>query len=153
MVGMEKLKVKVNSIIEASIDEVFNAIYDPSKMSCYFASDCSGKMEAGAQLIWHFSDAGVSCEVHVLTSVRNKEISFEWNAVGQDPTTVQLVFNKIDAHKTKLEISEFHFDYSPDSVKKALGQTQGWTDFACSLKAFLYTGVNLRNGQMNQKAN
>ena len=34
-------------------------------------------------------------------------------------------------------------------VSKALLQTQGWTDFVNSLKAYLYTGINLRNGKMN----
>ena len=32
-------------------------------------------------------------------------------------------------------------------IEKALQQTQGWTDFICSMKAFLYCGINLRNGR------
>jgi hypothetical protein len=33
-------------------------------------------------------------------------------------------------------------------VTVALQQTQGWTDFICSMKAFLYGGINLRSGRV-----
>ncbi|MFT6850543.1 MAG: hypothetical protein ACJATA_001357 [Sphingobacteriales bacterium] len=36
-----------------------------------------------------------------------------------------------------------------EGVQRAMRQTQGWTDFICSLKGFLYTGINLRTGKMN----
>ncbi len=50
--------------------------------------------------------------------------------------------------KTNIEISESGFEMKKKENKKALLQTQGWTDFICSLKAYLYTGVNLRNGKV-----
>lgn len=40
--------------MQKPVHEVFEAIADPSKMSNYFISKSSGKMEEGKELIWKF---------------------------------------------------------------------------------------------------
>ena len=38
------------------VNEVFEAIVDPIKMSNYFISKSSGKMEQGKQIMWQFPE-------------------------------------------------------------------------------------------------
>lgn len=151
MVNQNNYPVRVSSVIKASAETIFQAIYNPEIMSCYFISRSTGAMDQDAELVWYFDDFGVSCEVKVLDLSLNERISFQWNAIGKEPTSVDIILKPASSTETSLEITESPFDYNPDSVKKALGQTQGWTDFICSLKAYLYTGVNLRSGQMNRR--
>jgi len=79
--------------------------------------------------------------------VKNESISFEWDASGK-LARVDVVMESVSTNKTTLEITESSYELSEKEVSKALQQMQGWTDFICSLKAYLYTGVNLRNGKM-----
>ena len=53
---MEKQKLEVKAAIQISkpAGEVFEAIVDPVKMSNYFISESSGRMEEGKKLIWRF---------------------------------------------------------------------------------------------------
>jgi hypothetical protein len=37
-----------------------------------------------------------------------------------------------------------------DGVARALGQTAGWTDFICCMKADLQYGINLRAGRSKE---
>ncbi len=151
MVNQETFPVQVNAVIQAPAEDVFRSIYNPDIMSCYFISRSTGSMDEGADLVWYFDDFDVSCEVKVLCCTPNERISFQWNAIGKKPTTVDIHIKPQSPTETKLEITESEFDYSAERVKKALGQTQGWTDFICSLRAYLYTGVNLRTGRMNRQ--
>jgi len=58
-------------------------------------------------------------------------------------------FSEENKGKTNIEITEDSFEENEEGIKRAMGQTQGWTDFICSLKAYLYTGINLRTAKMN----
>ncbi len=97
---------------------------------------------------WEFSDYSVELEIEVLEVEKDKLIKFSWEAPGK-ATVVDMNFKVVSQDATELHITESNFEMNEDSVKHALQQTQGWTDFMCSLKAYLYTGINLRNGKMN----
>jgi len=80
--------------------------------------------------------------------IENEQITFDWEASG-NKATVSMSLSSKEENKTKLVITENSFEANEKGIAKALQQTQGWTDFICSLKAYLYTGINLRNGKMN----
>ncbi len=144
---MEKIHVQVNTTIAATVQRVFEAIIEPVHLNNYFASKSSGPIAEGQKIIWYFEDAGVQCDVHILHVKPFERIEFEWNATGQTASRVLMVFEEKEKNTTLLKITESSFEFTAEDVKNALGQTQGWTDFACSLKAYLYTGINLRNGK------
>ena len=50
------LEIKVALQIIKPVNEVFEAIVDPTKMSNYFISKSSGKMEEGKRITWKFSE-------------------------------------------------------------------------------------------------
>jgi uncharacterized protein YndB with AHSA1/START domain len=143
---METFNVNVKYRISEPIENVFDAIINPEKITKYFVSKVNGKLAEGKQILWNFEDVGVKCEVDVLKVVENKQINFNWNAIGKPPSAVTISLDSDKDNHTNIEITENSFELSKEGVQKALGQTQGWTDFICSLKAYLYAGINLRNG-------
>jgi uncharacterized protein YndB with AHSA1/START domain len=133
--------VRVEYAIDRPVAEVREAIVDPAKMAQYFISHGSGRMTAGAKLTWAWTDVGAKASVHV-REVTDDRITFLW-AAGGAPTQVTITLTA-DGAKTKLVATEGPFERSDDAVARALQQTQGWTDFCCSLRAYLHHGVNLR---------
>lgn len=59
-----------------------------------------------------------------------------------------MLLSSEEKHKIKIFITKDAFEANDEGLKKAFQQTQGCTDFVCSLKAYLYTSMNLRNGKM-----
>lgn len=51
---MKILEIKAALQIQKPIQEVFEAIIDPAKMSNYFISESTGRMEEGKKLTWKF---------------------------------------------------------------------------------------------------
>ncbi|MDQ3339657.1 MAG: SRPBCC domain-containing protein [Myxococcota bacterium] len=133
--------VRVEYAIERPVADVLDAIVDPAKMAQYFISRGSGPMTSGAKLTWHWDDVSASATVRVREASGDR-ITFLW-AAGGAPTQVTLALTA-DGTKTKLVATEDPFERSEAGVARALQQTQGWTDFCCSLRAYLHHGVNLR---------
>lgn len=142
------IQVKVSDHILIPIEMVFNAIVDPTKITKYFVSDASDFISEGKNIEWEFKDYNVKLTVAVLKAIKNEQITFDWEASGKK-TRVSISLISENADKTKITITEDSFEANEDGIAKALQQTQGWTDFICSLKAYLYTGINLRNRKMN----
>jgi uncharacterized protein YndB with AHSA1/START domain len=140
------IDVKVKDKILKPIQEVFSAIVEPEKLSSFFISRASAPLKAGQTIIWHFDDVAGQLPVTVNRIKENEEISFEWKASGII-ANVEIHLNSIDANSTSITITEKSFPFDQIGVSKALQQTQGWTDFICSMKAFLYVGINLRSGR------
>jgi hypothetical protein len=44
-------------------------------------------------------------------------------------------------------ITEGGWPKGDEGIQRALGQIRGWTDFICSMKAYLQHGINLREGR------
>ncbi|PKA83728.1 uncharacterized protein YndB with AHSA1/START domain [Ulvibacter sp. MAR_2010_11] len=143
-----KLDVKVKNTIQRSVEEVFEAIVNPEKLTGYFVSATNARITEGAKIKWEFADYNVTVNVDVKEVVLNRKIVFDWSASGVK-AEVTLSFHSETTSKTTLEITERTFEFSEEGVAKAMQQTQGWTDFICSLKAYLYTGINLRSGKYN----
>lgn len=141
---METVEVNIGDRIAAPLARVHEAIVDPAQMANYFISRGSARMITGANVAWEWSDVGATLAVAV-REVEPARIVFDWQASGVTArVTITLT---ADAGATKLAIVEGSWPLTADGVKRALQQTQGWTDFLCSLKAFLVHGVNLRTGR------
>ena len=52
----EKLVISVAMQIAQPVNEVFDAIVNPEKMSNYFISESTGIMEEGKELTWKFPE-------------------------------------------------------------------------------------------------
>jgi uncharacterized protein YndB with AHSA1/START domain len=140
------IDVKVKDKILKPIEEVFNAIVSPEILSNFFISRASGPIEEDNTVIWFFDDVGVQVQVIVKTVKENELITFFWTAIGLT-TQVDIKLTVINSNTTAITITEKSFQLDYLGVSKALKQTQGWTDFVCSMKAYLYCGINLREGR------
>ena len=142
------IQVKVSSIILRPVNIVFKAIEDPAQIKKYFVSNSSNFLSEGKKVTWEFKDYNVKLDVKVIKVIENELITFDWEASGQQ-ARVSIALKSEEAAKTKITITEDSYEADAPGIEKALQQTEGWTDFICSLKAYLYTGINLRNGKMN----
>ena len=110
------------------------------------ASKSSGPIVAGARLEWEFADVGAKGTVDVHAVEPDRRIVMAWTATGI-PTTATITLTPDAEGGTWVSFHEGSWPLDADGVKKALGQTRGWTDFFCSLKGFLLHGINLRQGR------
>lgn len=144
-----KLDVKVKDIIYKDIGTVFNAIVNKNEITKYFVTHADNNITQGAKIAWEWKDFNASSVVHVIKVENNKQIIFTWEG-NNAQTEVEILFKAVEENKTALVITEKSFNKDDEGIKKVMQQTQGWTDFSCSLKAYLYTGINLRNGKRNE---
>jgi len=140
-----EVEARVEERVRQPVSAVFKAIVDPEEMSQYFITGASGPMKAGTRVEWEFSDVGVKVPIDVVEVVENRKIVYEGNHTGiRSRVTIDL--KAADPETTVVSIHEAGWPMDPEGVKRALGQTAGWTYFQCCLKAYLQHGINLRVG-------
>ena len=69
--------------IQKPVEEVFEGIVNPEKMTKYFISESSGRLETGKNVIWKFPEFDEKFPLKEIKIETNRSISF----VG-DPETV-----------------------------------------------------------------
>lgn len=141
-----RVEARVMDRILKTPAEVFNAIVDPNQLVHFFPSSATGPLRAGESVTWNFADAGVSVFVSVKEITPDRRIAFEWSAGGQT-AAVEIELQPADGNSTLVTIVESGWPMDEQGVKRALGQTQGWTNFLCCMKAWLQFGVHLREGR------
>ena len=156
-----ELKFRVAARIARPVEEVFEAVSDPAKLSAYFTTGgAKGRLETGATVTWDFADYPGAFPVHVVDVVPNERIVLEWEATeGESPnveggsledagynTTVTMSFKALEDGRTLVEIAEEGWRPTPGALKSSYGNCQGWSQMLCSMKAWLEHGVNLREG-------
>jgi uncharacterized protein YndB with AHSA1/START domain len=139
------IEANVEDRVLRPVNEVFTAIVDPARMSRYFISGASGPMRAGTTVEWEFADVGVKVSVDVIEVEQDRKIVYGWTATGPK-ARVTLSLKGIDSNTTLVSIAEAGWPMDRAGVKRALGQTAGWTHFLCCLKAYVQHGINLRLG-------
>lgn len=139
------LEVKAAIQIIKPVNVVFEAIVDPAKMSNYFISKGSGRMEEGKELIWQFPEFDMKVPVRVGKIEKDKYISYYWDSDGTDTLTEMILTPKGD-NSTLVNITEKSMKNDEAGIKWLKGNTEGWANFLACLKAYLEYGINLRKG-------
>ena len=142
---MDRLEIKCAMQIQKPINEVFDAIILPEKMSNYFISQSSGIMESGKNLIWKFPEFDFECPVKVEKVETNQYISFYWENSGQD-LLVEITLSEKENNSTLVSISEKSMENNEAGLKWLSGNSFGWSNFLTCLKAYLEYNINLRKG-------
>ena len=156
-----ELKFRVAARIAKPVDEVFDAVVDPAKLSAYFTTGgAEGRLETGATVQWDFADFPGAFPVHVIEVVKDERIVLEWQASeGEAPnveggelvdadyrTRVTMSFKALDDGRTLVEIAEEGWRENQAALGASYGNCQGWAQMLCALKAWLEYGINLREG-------
>jgi uncharacterized protein YndB with AHSA1/START domain len=142
---MEKLEINCAMQIQKPINEVFEAIINPEKMSNYFISQSTGIMEEGKNLIWKFPEFDFECPVKVQKIEKDKYISFYWENSGVD-LLVEITLSEKENNSTLVSISEKSMENNEAGLKWLSGNSFGWSNFLSCLKAYLEYNINLRKG-------
>lgn len=146
---MQHFPVIVSDTVRRARTEVFEAIVNPDQLAGYFVSRSSGPLEADTTVDWTWDEYDKTLSVQVEQVEKDALIVFRWAGSGV-PTKVNIELSDDGNGHTQIEIRESAFAPEPEGIRRALEQTQGWTHFICCLQAWLYTGVNLRNGQQTR---
>jgi uncharacterized protein YndB with AHSA1/START domain len=139
------LEIKTALQIQKPAGEVFEAIVDPIKMSNYFISKSSGRMEEGRKIIWQFPEFKMEFPVRVGKIQRDKYISYYWD-MDSIELLVEMTLVSKEGDSTLVTITEKSRDNDEDGIRWLKGNTEGWANFLACLKAYLEYGINLRKG-------
>ncbi len=154
-----ELKFKVSGRIARPVEEVFEAVADPVKLSAYFTTGGAvGRMETGATVQWEFADFPGAFPVEIIEVEPNMRIVLQWEANEGPPdqgdpvvgaaymTTVVFTFEPLDDGRTLVTIEEGGWRETPTGLKAAFGNCQGWSQMLAALKVWVEHGINLREG-------
>lgn len=128
--------------IQKPINEVFEGIVNPEKMTNYFISESSGRLETGKIVLWKFPEFPDKYPVEHIKIEPNRSISFIW-----DPDTVVMItLEELPDKSTLVRIKEAGKELNEDNLKWVLENTEGWANFLACMKAYLEYGIQLRKG-------
>ncbi len=151
------LYIKAGLKMSKPMHDVFEAIADPAKMSNYFISKSSGRIEEGKIIIWKFPELDIEFPVHVVKIEKDKYISYRWSDIRDGAETlVEITLTPKENNSTFVSITEKSRNNDEAGIEWLRGNTEGWANFLACLKAYLEYGINLRKGafdisQMSEK--
>lgn len=140
-----QLEVKAAIQILKPIAEVFEGIVDPAKMTNYFISESSGRMEQEKQLTWRFPEFDMDVPVRVGKIERDKYVSFYWDNEDKE-LFVEMNLTSYKNDSTLVTITEKGMTNNEAGIAWLKGNTEGWANFLACMKAYLEYGINLRKG-------
>jgi uncharacterized protein YndB with AHSA1/START domain len=139
------LEIKTAIQIQKLPAEVFEAIVDPVKMSNYFISKGSGRLEAGKSVNWKFPEFDLEFPVRVDKIIQDQYIAYYWE-VDQLELLVEITLSPAGQNSTLVTVTEKSRENSEAGIKWLAQNTEGWANFLACLKCYLEYGINLRKG-------
>lgn len=142
----QTLEIKAALQILKPANEVFEAIVDPAKMTNYFISESTGRMEEGSKITWRFLEFTMEVPVRVGKIEKNKYISYYWEGDNKEELLVEISLTPRDKDSTVVNITEKSKNNDEEGINWLKRNTEGWANFLACLKAYLEYGINLRKG-------
>lgn len=144
------IKFQVQTRIQKPVEEVFDAVQNPDKLSGYFTNGgASAPLNEGTTVEWAFADnpgEPIAFPVTVTQVKKNELIKFEWGGGKNANTTVEMKFERGDDNSTIVRISESGWQENQDDLNRSYGNCMGWSQMLSALKAYVEYGINLRKG-------
>lgn len=141
-----ELKFEVYAKIRKPIAEVFDAIYNPKKLSGYFTTGgASGPLDEG-----EISHMGVCRSPWSLsgfhqTSYQESEDCSRMGYAEGSNNRVEISFEALDTNSTLAKIKESGWKKEDQkSLDASYGNCMGWMQMLCCLKVYVEYGINLR---------
>ena len=114
-----ELKFTVHTKIQKPVAEVFDGVYNPSKLSQYFTTGgASGPLDEGTTAYWSFADfPGPAAPVRVKQVTPNRLIAFEWGGENDMPLCrVEVKFEPLGENETLVSITESGWPETPKGL-------------------------------------
>lgn len=128
------LEIKTKLQIQKPSGEVFEAIVDQHKMSNYFISKGSGRMESGKVIMWRFPEFDMEFPIRIGKIEKHKYISFYWKVDGVE-LLVEITLTDRSDKSTLVTITEKSRKPDESGIKWLQGNTEGWANFSGLLKS------------------
>lgn len=142
----DTLTIKAAIQVLKPAHEVFEAIVDPAKMSNYFISQGSARMEEGKTVIWRFPEFEFDAPIRVSKVEKDRFISFIWDGENNNELHVTMRLDERTDGSTVVRITEGEMLNDEAGIRWLIGNTEGWANFLACLKAWMEYGINLRKG-------
>ncbi len=144
------LKFTVRTKIQKPVADVFDAVYNPEKLSGYFTNGgASATLDEGTTVEWAFADnpgdEKLKFPVQVFETVRNERIVLGWEGAKGLDTRVEMQF-EADGQDTIVSISETGWRETQADLDSSYLNCFGWGQMLCCLKGYTEYGINLRKG-------
>ena len=137
-----KLTSKAALQIQKPIDEVYEAIVNPSIMTKYFISESSGRLDSKKEIRWKFPEFKGTFPITNIKTDKNKNIAFVW-----DPeTTVTITLKSLKDNSTLVKVNESGKELNENNIEWLVENSGGWSNFLACMKAYLEYGIQLRKG-------
>jgi uncharacterized protein YndB with AHSA1/START domain len=145
-----ELKFKVQTKIQKPVADVFDAVYNPSKLSGYFTNGgASAPLDEGTTVEWAFADNPGDDElkfpVEVKKTVKNELIELGWEGAKGLQTHIRMEF-EADGSDTIVRISETGWRETQSDLDSSYLNCMGWSQMISALKAYVEHGIDLRKG-------
>lgn len=145
------LKFQVQLKIQKPLEEVFDAVHSPDKLSGYFTTGgASAPLTEGTTVQWAFADnpgdEKMSFPVKVEKVIPNEQIVIEWEGSKDLDTRVEIKFVQAGPADTIVQISETGWRETQEDLDRSYMNCFGWGQMLCCLKAYTEYGINLRKG-------
>ncbi|GAA0135392.1 SRPBCC family protein [Paenibacillus sp. YSY-4.3] len=138
----EEPVVRTGMLIRRPVEEVFEAIADPSITTKFWFTKSSGRLVAGKRIRWEWEMYGVGTDVDVLEIEPNRRILLNWSP--PDINSVEWIFTPFSDSETYVSVTNSGFKGDGDqAVQDALDSMGGFTMVLCALKALLEHGIVL----------
>ena len=147
-----ELKFEVSGRIGRPVEEVFEAVVNPDKLSAYFTSGgASARLESGTTVQWGFLEHPGGFPVKVVEVEKDRLIVLEWEADDSsesDPydTRVTMRFEPLEDGRTLVSISEEGWRQTESGLKASYSNCGGWSQMLCAMKTYIEYDINLRDG-------
>ena len=128
--------------IHKPANEVFEAIVDPVKMSNYWFSSGTARVEQGKTITWRYDEYNAEGVLNVLEVDENEKVIFSWGEDGQE-TVVTITLEELTPTITVIKVTETGLNENdPEIINIMLGQKEGWVYMLTCLKGYLENGIN-----------
>ncbi len=143
------LGFKVSGRIGKPVDEVFDAVVNPTKLSGYFTTlgGASAPLVAGTTVKWW----GGQAEVIVDEVVQPSRIVLRWDGGEAEDgshyqTRIEMTFEPLEDGGTFVGIAESGWRDDKAGLKSSYSNCEGWAMMLSAMKAYVEYGINLREG-------
>jgi uncharacterized protein YndB with AHSA1/START domain len=145
-----ELKFKVQTKIQKPVAEVFDAVYNPKKLSGYFTNGgASAPLDEGTTVEWAFADnpgdEKLKFPVEVKKVIPNELIVLGWEGAKGLQTNVEMQFEAA-GDDTIVRISETGWRETQDDLNSSYLNCMGWSQMISALKAYAEYDIDLRKG-------
>ena len=146
-----ELKFTVQTKIQKPIEEVFDAVQNPDKLSGYFTNGgASAPLHEGTTVEWTFADTPGEkigpFPVKVKKVIPNELIVLEWEGAPGRDTRVEMNFEKTGPDEALVKISESGWNETQEELDRSYGNCMSWSQMVSALKAYVEYGIDLRKG-------